>query len=87
MTPREEPQSGLARAVRELRLAREMSQEELAARSGLHRTWIGILERGKINPTWGSTKKVAKGLGIAHSALATLEEGLNAEGGNAGKAG
>lgn len=85
MTPREEPQFGLARAVRQLRMAREISQEELADRAGLHRTWIGILERGKINPTWGSTKKVAKGLGITHAALATLEEALSAERDEAGK--
>jgi transcriptional regulator with XRE-family HTH domain len=79
MTPRDEPQPGLARAVRQVRESREITQEDLADRAGVHRTWIGLLERNKVNPTWGSTKKVAEALGITHSALATLEEALDSE--------
>ena len=36
-------------AVRKIRLAQEISQEELADRCGLHRTYISDIELGKRN--------------------------------------
>jgi transcriptional regulator with XRE-family HTH domain len=79
MPPRQEPQPGLARAVRQLREARDLSQEELAVRSEVHLTWISSLERGKVNPSWGSTKRIARGLGVTHTALAALGEAMDSE--------
>ena len=72
--PRAEPQPGLASAVRQLRTAQGLSQEELALRAGVHLTWIGRLESGATNPTWGNTKRVAHGLGVPHADLAALSE-------------
>lgn len=77
--PRQEPQPGLARAVRQLRTAQGLSQEELASRSDIHLTWIGRLESGAANPTWGTTKRVARGLGVPHSTLAALGEAKDTE--------
>lgn len=77
--PRQEPQPGLARAVRQLRTAQGISQEELASRSEVHLTWIGRLESGATNPSWGTTKRVARGLGVPHALLAALGEAKDAE--------
>lgn len=79
--PRLDPQPGLASAVRELRTARGLSQEELAHRSGVHLTWIGRLESGTTNPSWGTTKRVAHGLGVSHAMLAALSEAKDGQAG------
>jgi transcriptional regulator with XRE-family HTH domain len=85
--PRQEPQPGLARAIRQLRTAQGLSQEELANRSDLHLTWIGRLENGAANPSWGATKRVARGLGVPHAALAALGEAEDGELGRPADAG
>ncbi|MGH6978625.1 MAG: helix-turn-helix domain-containing protein [Brevundimonas sp.] len=52
-------------AVRQLRLARDLSQEELAHRSGLHRNYIGGIERGERNVGVKAVFALARGLGCA----------------------
>lgn len=56
-------------SVRERRHALGISQEELAARSGLHRTYIGDIERGNRNVSVVNIVKLARGLGITPSEL------------------
>ena len=46
-----------------------LSQEELAARSGLHTTHIGGLERGVRNPTYETLGQIADALGISPGEL------------------
>lgn len=45
----ERPASLLGRNLRRLRLAAGLSQEELAARARLHRTYVSSVERGNRN--------------------------------------
>lgn len=41
-----------------------ISQEELGDRCGLHRTYIGAIERGEKSPTLDTVEKIAKGLSV-----------------------
>lgn len=55
-----------------LRRAREepgISQEELADRAGLHRTYVSGVERGVRNPTVIVLEKIAKALKVKSSSL------------------
>jgi transcriptional regulator with XRE-family HTH domain len=51
--------------VREERLKQNLSQEELAGRAGVHRTYIGMIERAEKNITLENIEKIAKALGIS----------------------
>ncbi len=53
----------LGQNVQRLRRERGWSQEELADRTGLHRTYISGIERGIRNPTVTILERLAKGLG------------------------
>jgi transcriptional regulator with XRE-family HTH domain len=55
--------------VRERRLALNLSQEELAERAGVHRTYIGMLERGEKNVTIYNIERIAGALGVASYTL------------------
>jgi len=57
------------RRVRELRKAREFSQEELAHRAGLHYTYVGGIERGERNPALVNIGKIAAALGVSPAEL------------------
>ena len=48
--------------VREERARLGLSQEELAARAGVHRTYIGMIERAEKNITLENIEKIAKAL-------------------------
>jgi len=50
--------------ISKLRKERELSQEELAFKSGLHRTHIGMIERAERNITLLNIEKLATGLGV-----------------------
>ena len=51
--------------VRKERMKLGWSQEELAERAGVHRTYIGMIERAEKNATLESIEKIAKALKIS----------------------
>jgi transcriptional regulator with XRE-family HTH domain len=66
----------LGRAARELRVKRGLSQEALGHLAGLHRNYVGGIERGERNLSYGNLLKLAAGLEVKASELVALAEGL-----------
>lgn len=52
----------LGRAIHELRLDAGVSQDELARMAGMHRTYIGGIERGERNVSFANLLKIADAL-------------------------
>ena len=63
----------LAKNLRALRHADGMSQEDLAARCGLHRTYVGSVERGERNVTLSTLEALASVLGVSVTDLLSSE--------------
>ena len=70
----------LGAAVRETRARRGLSQEALGIASGIHRNYIGALERGEINPTFRTLIALGRGLDLPLSELVQLFEMRREEG-------
>ena len=60
--------------VRELRLARNLSQEGLAFKARMHRTYMGGIERGERNPSLKNIAAIAKALDVTLSQLFSFED-------------
>lgn len=50
--------------IRQLRLEMRLSQEELAEKAEVHRTYIGMIERAEKNITLCNIEKIASALNI-----------------------
>jgi transcriptional regulator with XRE-family HTH domain len=74
--PRSLQHAALGRAIRRLRETRALSQEELGHLAGLHRNYVGGIERGELNPSVGSLVKLAAVFEVRLSELFALAERL-----------
>jgi transcriptional regulator with XRE-family HTH domain len=75
----DDPQIGLAKAIRQLRREGRLSQEALGLIADIHPTWISHVESGRVNPTWGNVRRIAKGLQVPLPVLAALAEEFELE--------
>lgn len=55
--------------IKKYRMSKGLTQEELSFEAGLHRTYIGHVERAEKNITIKNVEKIAKGLNIDISEL------------------
>jgi len=58
-------------AVRRLRAGRGLSQEQFAELAGLHRTYLGGIERGERNVSLVNINRLARALGLTLGELMT----------------
>lgn len=61
--------SKFGKRIRKLRKEKGLSQEELGFKSGLHRTYIGAIERGEQNVSLDNIGKLARALKTSISEL------------------
>ena len=71
---------GFGRTVRQLRRALGLSQEALADRAEIHRTYIGGIERGERNPTLTTIARLADALRVPPARLLGAEGPQKIEG-------
>ena len=64
----------LGRALRAFRREKDLSQEDLADAAGVHRTYVGGIERGERNPTYANLLKLTGALEISMSDLMSRVE-------------
>jgi transcriptional regulator with XRE-family HTH domain len=71
-------ENAFATVLRDLRTQKKVSQENLAFLSGLDRTYISLLERGKRQPTLTSLFSISKALDMTLVEFTTaLEKKIN----------
>jgi transcriptional regulator with XRE-family HTH domain len=66
--------SSVCQALKERREHLGISQEGIAEKAGLHRTYISDIERGARNPTLKTLSRLASSLDISTSALIRMAE-------------
>jgi transcriptional regulator with XRE-family HTH domain len=55
--------------VKELRIKNKLTQEQFAQKTGLHKNYIGMVERGERNPSLINIQIIANGLDVTISEL------------------
>jgi transcriptional regulator with XRE-family HTH domain len=72
LVPPKSDLAALGAAVRRLRLERDYSQERLSLEAGLHRNYVGRVERGELSPTFEPLVAISRALGIEPDELMRL---------------
>lgn len=60
--------------IRDRRLQLGLSQEDLAEKAGLHRTYIGMIERAEKNVTLINISKLANALELSEAEILTFKK-------------
>ncbi|HEX3683150.1 MAG TPA: helix-turn-helix transcriptional regulator [Bryobacteraceae bacterium] len=68
------PERAFAQVLRQVRTERGLSQEKLGLESGYHRTYIGMIERGLMNPSLRTILSLASVLEISAGELVRRTE-------------
>lgn len=68
-----ELQRALGANLRRYRAARGLSQEALADLMGVHRTYLGGVERGERNLTLKSVERIAENIGVEPLSLLSMD--------------
>jgi transcriptional regulator with XRE-family HTH domain len=66
-----------SRTVKGYREKRNLSRSALAELSGLHQTYIGLLERGDRSPNLDTAKAIADALGVSLSKMIAESEQIH----------
>ena len=74
MVVRSPPNPAVGPTVKRLREARSMTQEDVAFAARLNVSGLSKLERGKVDPLWGTVERIAKTFGMSVSELAQAIE-------------
>jgi transcriptional regulator with XRE-family HTH domain len=72
LVPPKSDLAALGAAVRRLRLDLGYSQERLSLEAGLHRNYVGRVERGELSPTFEPLVGISRALGIEPDELMRL---------------
>lgn len=54
----------LGKQIKEAREKKKMTQAQVAAKAGMNTNYYAVIERGEINPSYETLKKIAEALGI-----------------------
>jgi transcriptional regulator with XRE-family HTH domain len=73
-------QRALGVSVKARRQELGLTQEQLANATDLHQRWLSNVETGKRNPSYGSIRRLAAGLGLTASELLARAEQIEMDG-------
>jgi transcriptional regulator with XRE-family HTH domain len=75
MNKRTAIRTDLGKAIRELREERGLTLDALAAKAGMHTTYLSRIERAHSSPTWEKMSSLAEALDMTVSEIAKAAEG------------
>jgi transcriptional regulator with XRE-family HTH domain len=74
------PQEALGQAIWRIRDERGLDQANIAGKADVALSQLSRLEHGKMNPTWGTIRRIAGALGLPMSELIARAERIEQSG-------